>query len=54
MIKIIENVKQRDFPQLKSDLSPQRLAEIKLNIARQHYFSREVLLKIAEKIIDEL
>jgi hypothetical protein len=54
MIKIIENAEQRKFPQSKSGLSPQRLVEIKLKISRQHYFSKEVLQKVAEKILDEL
>lgn len=54
MMKFVENIKPQDCPQSKHGISPQRLAEIKLKIARKHYFSKEILLKVAEKILDDL
>jgi hypothetical protein len=54
MIKIIEETKLREIPQMEPGLSPQRLAEIKIKIARQHYFSKKVLLKVAEKLMEDL
>jgi len=54
MIKIIEITQTHEHTQSKPGLSPQRLAEIRIKISQKHYFSKEVLAKIAEKILDEI